>query len=401
MKLFYQIGTNLYFLMVRIGAMWNSKAKLFIKGRTESWQKLDNFNSGENEVFWFHCASLGEFEQARPLIEKIKSTLESKIVVTFFSPSGYEIRKNYEHADLILYLPKDSKSNALRFLNKVKPTKIFFIKYEFWPNYLLEAKQKSIPTYLVSGVFRKNQVFFKWYGGFMRNVVKSFDQIFLQNENSRILLEKINIKSIVTGDTRFDRVMQNASSVKQFPEIHRFIDGAKTLVVGSCWAEDESVIFPVLNEISKEKIIVAPHEINESHLLSIEKSLNKKVLRYSKISNIQNIGNFDVLLIDNIGMLMHLYQYADVAYVGGAFGKGLHNILEPASFGVPVIFGNKYTKFPEAYQFLESKIGFSVNNSMDFREAYHDLLNTDKSETVTQFMKSQEGATNKIISCVF
>jgi 3-deoxy-D-manno-octulosonic-acid transferase len=401
MKLIYQLGTFIYFLMVRIASLWNPKAKLFIQGRKKSWELLNGFEAEGKEVYWFHCASLGEFEQARPLIENLKTSRECKIVITFFSPSGYEIRKNYNQADLILYLPQDSFKNANKFLGIVKPTKIFFIKYEFWANYLIEAKKKSIPTYLVSGVFRESQMFFKWYGGFMRNILKSFDTVFVQNENSHTLLNVINVDSIVTGDTRFDRVIQNAAKVESFPIIERFINGSKILVIGSCWAEDELIIFPILNDSTSEKIIIAPHEIDESHLANIEKSIKKKVLRYSLIDSMENIYDYDVLLIDNIGILMHLYQYADVAYIGGAFGKGLHNILEPASFGVPVIFGNKYSKFPEAYQFIDAKIGFSINDSNEFSKVYDKLLSENMSNKVSLFMNSQKGASDKIMSEIF
>tara|TARA_B100000809_G_C15093894_1_gene514257 strand:- start:503 stop:1708 length:1206 start_codon:yes stop_codon:yes gene_type:complete len=401
MKIFYEVGTSFYFLMVRIASLWNSKAKLFVQGRNDSWNILKGFNAEGKEVFWFHCASLGEFEQARPLIEKLKDANDCKIVITFFSPSGYEIRKKYDRADSILYLPRDSVKNAKKFLNIVNPSKIFFIKYEFWANYLVEANKKLIPTYLVSGVFRKNQVFFKWYGGFMREILNSFDTLFLQDENSKILLNGINISSVVTGDTRYDRVMQNAEKVKRFPVIEKFIDNSKTLVVGSCWIEDESIVFPILNELTTEKIIIAPHEIDESHLLNIEKSLQKKVLRYSVIESTENVNDYEVLLIDNIGILMHLYQYADVAYIGGAFAKGLHNILEPASFGVPVIFGNKYSKFPEAYQFIDAKIGFSINDSNEFSKVYSKLLSKNMTNKVSQFMNSQKGASEKIMSEIF
>lgn len=401
MKFFYQIGITFYFLMVRIASLWNNKAKLAIKGRQNSFNFLKSFKHNNEDVYWFHCASLGEFEQARPLIEKIKKLKTCKIVVTFFSPSGYEIRKNYQLADLILYLPKDSKKNANLFLDIIKPTKIFFIKYEFWANYLLEAKVRNIDTYLVSGVFRKNQVFFRWYGGFMREILNSFDTIFLQNENSEILLNGIDINSLVTGDTRYDRVMQNTEKVRKFPFVEKFIDNSKTLVIGSCWTEDESIVFPVLNELKTEKIIIAPHEIDEAHLLNIEKSLRKRVLRYSLIESDENVNDYEVLLIDNIGILMHLYQYADVAYIGGAFGKGLHNILEPASFGVPVIFGNKYSKFPEAYQFIDAKIGFSINDSNEFSKVYDKLLSENMSNKVSLFMNSQKGASDKIMSEIF
>ena len=401
MRFIYQIGANLYFFAVRIFAVWNHKAKLFMDGRKMVVGKLKSFTPNKN-TYWFHCASLGEFEQARPLIEALKLKSESsKIVITFFSPSGYEIRKNYEFADLILYLPKDSKSNASLLLDSIQPSKIFFIKYEFWANYLLEANKRNIPTYLVSGVFRKKQIFFKWYGGFMRQILNSFTRVYLQDKGSKILLDSINIKSIVTGDTRFDRVMQNAKKVKKFPEIETFIDGAKCMVVGSCWPEDENVVFPTLNKTDDLKVIIAPHEINESHINLIRSSLTKKVIKFSELSQLTNSKDYDVLIIDNIGMLMHLYQYASIAYIGGAFGKGLHNILEPASFGVPVIFGDKYSKFPEAFQFINAGIGHSIKNNKEFELIFDGLLTMDGRSKVLTFMSSQKGATNQIMKDIF
>jgi 3-deoxy-D-manno-octulosonic-acid transferase len=401
-RILYQIVIELYFLGVKIAATRNSKAKMFIDGRKLAWKKVQTFKSEDKDVYWFHCASLGEFEQARPLIEKLKNLKPCKVVITFFSPSGYEIRKNYELADLIIYLPKDSKKNSKRLLNEIKPSKIFFVKYEFWPNYLLEAKRQNRSTYLVSGVFRKNQIFFKWYGGFMRKVLKSFDKIFLQDLKSQALLDQINVKSIVTGDTRYDRVMENALNVKSFPLIEKFINNQPTLVVGSCWQEDETVVFPVLNQIDGLKVIIAPHEIDEKHIASIQKQLSKTTVRYSQIDQTKTdeLIAFDILIIDNIGMLMHLYQYAKVAYIGGAFGKGLHNILEPASFGVPVIFGDNYTKFPEAFQFIDEGIGFSVSNQKEFEGILKQLLKTDYSAQVLRFMNTQKGATNKIINAI-
>jgi 3-deoxy-D-manno-octulosonic-acid transferase len=323
------------------------------------------------------------------------------VVITFFSPSGYEIRKDYNQADLILYLPKDSSKNAKLVLNSSKPSKIFFIKYEFWPHYLLEAKSRSIPTYLVSGVFRKKQIFFRWYGGYMRDVLKSFKAIFLQDKNSQSLLRNIKISGQITGDTRYDRVMQNAQKVEKFPLIESFIDEKKTIVIGSCWAEDEAIIFPVLNNRSNVKIIIAPHEIDAPQIKSIISRLKKKVLKYSEIEDVNNIQEFDVLIIDNIGILMHLYQFADLAYIGGAFGKGLHNILEPASFGVPVIFGENYAKFPEAFQFIDAQIGFSIKDCMGFEKIYDNLCQTNISKEVLRVMNNKVGATDKIISNIF
>jgi len=396
--LIFNIGTNLYFFIVRIASLWNPKAKLFINGRKDAKDKLKRFKKNHHDLFWFHCASLGEFEQARPLIEKLKSVNQScQVVITFFSPSGYEIRKNYKLADLILYLPKDSKANANLLLDSLRPSKIFFIKYEFWANYLLEANKRKIPTYLVSGVFREKQIFFIWYGAFMRSILNSFTAIFLQDNNSKILLASIGVRAFVSGDTRYDRVMQNALGVKIFPEISKFVRDEKCIVIGSCWAEDEEIIIPALNKTKNVKIIIAPHELSQNHFKSIETAFDKNVIRYSELKSNTNIENFDVLLIDNIGMLMHLYQFASVAYIGGAFVKGLHNILEPASFGVPVVFGSNYSKFPEAYQFIEAKIGFSISNAKEFEYLFKQLIDTSYSDKVLRFMKSQEGATQKVI----
>jgi 3-deoxy-D-manno-octulosonic-acid transferase len=401
MRLIHQSFTEIYFFAVRLISLWSPKAKLFIEGRKESIEKLNNFKRESGNLYWFHCASLGEFEQARPVIEKLKDIELCKIVITFFSPSGFEIRKNYELGDLILYLPKDSRKNARLLLNILKPTKIFFIKYEFWPNYLLEADNQKIPTYLVSGVFRKSQLFFKWYGTFMRSVLNTFNQIYVQDEGSYKLLKTINVDSIHSGDTRYDRVMSNSKNVKSFPLVEKFVNNNKVLLLGSTWQEDEDVLFPVLNKLSGYKIIIAPHEITESHLRSIETNLAKKSIRYSSLENVDRF-NHEVLIIDNIGMLMHLYQFANVAYIGGAFGKGLHNILEPASFGVPTIFGPKFNKFPEAFDFIENNIGFTINDSDSFEKSFREIESQPKiKQKVIKYMNAKLGATNKIMEDLF
>jgi 3-deoxy-D-manno-octulosonic-acid transferase len=400
-ELFYQIGVSFYFFIVRIASLWNVKAKQFIDGRKEAVTAINNFSPEKKSVYWFHCASLGEFEQARPLIENLKNREDCKVVVSFFSPSGYEIRKNYELADLIVYLPKDSAKNAKLFLDKIQPAKIFFVKYEFWANYLLEARRKGISTYLVSGVFRKKQVFFKWYGGFMKGILNSFETIFVQDEASRSLLSTIGIDSLFTGDTRYDRVMENAQDAQDFPLVRSFLNGKKAVLIGSPWSEDDAVIMPKLNRLVDEKIIVAPHEVHPARIKEIEIAFDKKTLKISEIETTKNVTDFDVLIIDNIGVLMHLYQYAKLAYVGGAFGKGLHNILEPASFKVPVIFGANHSKFPEAYQFINAGIGFSVNSKAEFDFTFDKLINDNLSDKVNSFMISQVGATHKIISKIF
>jgi len=429
MHILYSISVRLYFLSIRIASLWNPKAKKWVDGRKECWEKLERFadeNSklssrfmkGQNsklsktefvadyspfqipKTYWFHCASLGEFEQGRPLMEALKDKSHCRIVITFFSPSGYEIRKNYELADLVLYLPNDSKKNAKRFFNLVDPTAIFFIKYEFWANYIFEAKKRVIPLYSVSAVFRKKQIFFKWYGGYMRSVLKSISRIFVQNVESKKLLESIGINSVIAGDTRYDRVMKNAEKAQKFPLIDAFTNNHKIFVCGSLWLQDLQVVSDSLNNLEDDwKIILTTHEIDESHLKEVEEFFkDKKIIRYSKL----NQDNLDstILLIDNVGMLMHLYSYGNLAYVGGAFKTGLHNILEPASFGVPVIFGTHHKKFPEAKLFIDNGIGFSVSNSKEFQTILSKLQNENMNVKVVGFMNSQKGATDVILNTI-
>jgi len=436
MRILYTISVRLYFLSIRVASLWNTKANKWVKGRKDSWEKverfvdensklspsvnghnsklsnqkkqIDNRNPDEStdeegqslKTYWFHCASLGEFEQGRPLIEALKEKSHCRIVITFFSPSGYEIRKNYDVADLILYLPNDSKKNAKRFLNLVDPSAIFFIKYEFWANYIFEAKKRESPLYSVSAVFRKKQIFFKWYGGYMRSVLKSISQIFVQNLESKNLLESIGINSIVGGDTRYDRVMKNADKAEHFPLIDSFSKNHKIFVCGSLWLQDLQVVSDSLNNLGDDwKIILTTHETDESHLKEAEVFFkNKKIIRYSKLN--QDNSDSKILLIDNVGMLMHLYSYGNLAYVGGAFKTGLHNILEPASFGLPVIFGPNHKKFPEAQLFIDNGIGFSVSNSKAFQTILSKLQTENLNVKVLLFMNSQRGATDKILNAV-
>ncbi|MBI3135840.1 MAG: 3-deoxy-D-manno-octulosonic acid transferase [Bacteroidetes bacterium] len=402
MKVLYASGVWLYTVMVHLVSWWNPKARKWVNGRKETWDRLEKFTAlqpaKENDrLFWFHCASLGEFEQGRPLIEALKAQSACKIAVSFFSPSGYEIRKNYEHADLIFYLPVDTKKNAARLMNQLKPAAVFFIKYEFWANYIFEAKRQNIPCYSVSAVFRENQVFFKWYGGYMRTVLKSFTALFVQNEQSQILLKKAGIQAIVSGDTRYDRVMKNAEKAQRFPAIDAFVKDHLVFVCGSLWQPDLAVVSSGLNKLGKAwKIILTTHEITEHHLSEAEAFFSeKKCIRFSKLTD--QDSDADVLVIDNVGMLMHLYGYANLAYVGGAFKTGLHNILEPASFGLPVIFGPRYKKFPEAELFIQSGIGFSISDASEFEAVCSKLQQENLREKVLQFMNSQQGATRRIL----
>lgn len=398
MNLFYALGVRGYSFLIRIASLWNPKAKKWMQGRKVVWDQLNKWNKQDTPVYWFHCASLGEFEQGRPVMERLKSEQDVQIVVTFFSPSGYEIRKNYEGADLIIYLPRENKSNVKRFLDIVRPEKVFFVKYEFWATYIFEAKKRGAAVYSISAVFRASHIFFKSYGGFMRKVLRAFDGIFVQDAKSKELLSTINIEATLAGDTRYDRVMQNAEKVKPYPEIEGFIADKKVLVVGSSWAEDDVVINDLINSDAFDwKVIIAPHEIGENRVKAVESGLKKTSVLYSELDSTTNA---DVLIIDNIGMLMNVYQYATLAYVGGAFGKGLHNILEPACFGVPVIFGNKYEKFVEAYDFIDGEIGLPVGNSTEFNRVFNELKEADYKSKVLTFMKDRIGATAIIVSAI-
>jgi 3-deoxy-D-manno-octulosonic-acid transferase len=370
-----------------------------MQGRKMVWEHLDNWQRTEKPLYWFHCASLGEFEQGRPLIEALKNQRDCQIVVTFFSPSGYEIRKNYALADLVTYLPRETNKNVARFLAKIKPDQVFFVKYEFWATYIFEAKKQGSRVYSVAAVFRKNQLFFKPYGGFMQSVLHAFDQVFVQDLKSLDLLKTIKVKGILAGDPRYDRVLGNAKNVQAYPAIEAFINGSKVLVVGSSWAADDAVLKDTINHPDFEwKVIIAPHEVSEDRVQDIERIFTKKSVRYSNLAN--GSSDAQILIIDNVGMLMNVYQYANLAYVGGAFGKGLHNILEPAAFNVCVIFGNKFSKFYEATEFIEAGIGFSVHNADEFSTLFSKLSHEDQSQKVRDFMLARLGATAKILSVI-
>ncbi len=397
MRWIYSIGVRGYSFLIRLASLWNPKAKRWMQGRKMVWEHLDNWQRTEKPLYWFHCASLGEFEQGRPLIEALKNQGDCQIVVTFFSPSGYEIRKNYALADLVTYLPRETKKNVARFLTKIKPDQAFFVKYEFWATYIFEAKKQGAQVYSVAAVFRKNQLFFKPYGGFMRSVLLAFDQVFVQDLKSLDLLNTIQVKGILAGDPRYDRVLGNAKNVQAYPAIEAFIDGSKVLVVGSSWAADDAVLKDTFNHPDFNwKVIIAPHEVSEDRVQAIERIFTKKSVRYSNLASGSSAAQ--ILIIDNVGMLMNVYQYANLAYVGGAFGKGLHNILEPAAFNVSVIFGNKFSKFYEATEFIEAGIGFSVNSADEFSTLFSKLSQEDQSQKVRDFMHARVGATAKILS---
>jgi 3-deoxy-D-manno-octulosonic-acid transferase len=399
----YNFSLNTYNLLVKIAAWFgNTKARLWINGRKNIFDKISaSLKSSEKRV-WVHASSLGEFEQGRPVIETLRELRpDYKIVLTFFSPSGYEIRKDYKGADYIFYLPLDTKENATRFLDLVQPEKAIFIKYEFWSNYLTTLKQKGIPLYLVSANFRKEQHFFRWYGDWFRKLLLNFEHIFVQNELSRELLKDIGIRNItVAGDTRFDRVYSIATTSRELPEVKNFVGDSFCIIAGSTWEPDEELLIKYLNETSHPvKMIIAPHEIKEPAIQSIMQKVSRKAVRYSQLSKAHEA---DILIIDNIGMLSSLYRYGKIAYIGGGFGKGIHNILEAATFGLPVLFGPNYLKFQEAVNLTKAGGAFPIADYQSLKSAFEELIESkDKihscSQTSRQFVENNLGATNIIL----
>jgi len=398
----------LYLIAIKIASLFNTKAKKWCDGRRAIFTKIaDVIGQDKSTRIWFHCASLGEFEQGRPIIERIKKQYPNyKIVLTFFSPSGYEVRKNYEGADYIFYLPLDTIGAASKFIELIKPKVVFFVKYEFWFGYLNQLKIKNIPTYLVSGIFREKQHFFKPYGLWFRKQLSAFTHFYLQDKNSENLLHKIGYKNtMVSGDTRFDRVFEISRTVKPNILLDEFCKNKLVFIAGSTWSEDEKIIMSSVSLFDNYKIIIAPHEVDEKHIFSIEQSLKNKTtfIRYSKaIPN--NISNAQVLIIDNIGMLSSLYQYASIAYIGGGFGKGIHNVLEPATFALPIIFGPNYKKFAEATELIDLGAAFPIQSTTDFKYILNELFNSSKRNEAAlvseKYVHSKVGATETIVSSV-
>lgn len=397
---------------------FNEKAKRWLSGRKNVFSKLEaHLSPKKNKTTWFHCASLGEFEQARPLIEEIRGQYPGNtILLSFFSPSGYEIRKDYNGADYVFYLPHDSAANAKRLLDIIKPSLVIWVKYEYWHFYLQQIRQRRIPLLLVSGIFRPDQPFFKSWGGFHRNMLSCFSWLFVQNQESKKLLGGIGFSGNVTvsGDTRFDRVIEIAEQAAEIPSIAQFINGAPVIVAGSTWDEDEKELDHFANTHPGIKFIIAPHEIDEEHLKVIEKLFHHSI-RYSKLlttaeSPITNssllITNYNVLIIDNIGMLSQLYQYATIAYVGGGFGDdGVHNVLEAAVYNKPVVFGPVYEKFVEAAALIDAGGAFSADNALELEESLLILLNNAQEYKIAckaagDYVQANKGATQKILNYI-
>ena len=399
----------IYFVLwgIAIASLFNEKVRKMWRGERDAFGVLRQKVDPDAKYIWFHAASLGEFEQGRPLMERIRREYpQYKILLTFFSPSGYEVRKNYEGADIICYMPIDTRLNAIRFLRLVRPVMAFFIKYEFWSNFLHILKHRNIPTYSVSSIFRKDQVFFKWYGRGYAKVLRCFTRFFVQNEESRLLLRGIGITDVdVVGDTRFDRVLQIKEAAKQLPICESFSDGHMVFVAGSSWPPDEEIFLRYFNAHKEWRLIIAPHVIGEDHLRQIlSKIEGRSVVRYTQTTP-EEAASADVLIIDCFGLLSSMYRYGDVAYVGGGFGVGIHNTLEAAVWNMPVIFGPNNKKFQEAQGLLKSGGGFEINTYEDFEGLMKSMINDEaflksSGEKAGTFVASLSGATDKVLSKV-
>ena len=416
----YNIVIYFVLLGIAIASLFNEKVRKMWRGEREAFKILKQKVDPNAKYIWFHAASLGEFEQGRPLMEQIRKDYpQYKILLTFYSPSGYEVRKNYEGADIICYMPVDTRLNAIRFLRLVRPVMAFFIKYEFWSNFLHILKHRNIPTYSVSSIFREDQVFFKWYGRSYAGVLKCFTRFFVQNEESKRLLEGIGITAVdVVGDTRFDRVLQIKEAAKQLPICEAFRTGVassqsadvphhdfKVFVAGSSWPPDENIFIPFFNEHKDWRLLIAPHVIAEEHLkLILSLIKGKKVVRYTQTTP-EEAAEADVLIIDCFGLLSSMYNYGDVAYIGGGFGVGIHNTLEAAVWNMPVIFGPNNKKFQEAQGLLKSGGGFEINTDEDFSGLMSSLMNDEAflkqaGDKAGTFVAHLAGATDKVLASV-
>ncbi|MFZ5970789.1 MAG: 3-deoxy-D-manno-octulosonic acid transferase [Bacteroidota bacterium] len=401
----YNIAMHLLRAGIWLASWIHPKARTFVSGRKNIWKNIsEKMKAQTRPVVWVHCASLGEFEQGRPVIEAIRQEFPGyQLLVSFFSPSGYEVRQNYSRADYVFYLPLDLPRNARRWVELVKPTLAIFIKYEFWMNYAIELKKKNIPLLSVSTIFRPSQPFFQWYGNLFRKILSQFDHFFVQNHQSATLLKSIGFTNYtLTGDTRFDRVYQITRQAEEIAVAHRFKNDEKLMVVGSCWQEDIDVLAPMINE-GQLKFILAPHEVTPTFLSHIERQLEVKYIRYSQAVALPQLDQYQVLLIDNVGMLSRLYRYGEFAYVGGAFGKGLHNILEAACYGVPIFFGNKnYQKFNEANDLIMRGGAFEIGDFADLKQKY-EQVNVPETfmlacEVTKSYVEENLGATEKIMT---
>jgi 3-deoxy-D-manno-octulosonic-acid transferase len=408
MLFLYNLVIYIASFFLKIIALFSPKIKLFTAGRKNVFAVLEGKIKPKDKTIWFHSASLGEYEQGLPVIEKIKEKYPShKIIVTFFSPSGYEVRKNNTVADVTIYLPLDTKRNAKKFLKLAHPELAFFIKYEFWLNYLSQLEKSKTPTYLISGIFRDSQMFFKWYGGFYRKALKAFTYFFVQNESSRQKIEAIGFHNVmVSGDTRFDRVNAILERDNTLDFIENFKNNQTTIIIGSSWPKDESLIAEYINGASENvKFIIAPHNIKEEQILNLKSQITKSVILFSEKGN-ADLSKYNVFIIDTIGLLTKIYSYGTIAYVGGGFGNpGIHNILEPATFGLPIVIGPNYSNFAEAVQLVALGGCLVISNQEELRENLDRLIKdnnflNEKGQICRSFIQENKGATNSIMTVV-
>ena len=401
MLLVYNVAIRLYFVVIRIFSFFNKKAKLWINGRKQ--QRLIRFK----HALWFHFSSLGEFEQGRPVLEAFRQLYPAnKIVITFFSPSGYEVRKNTPLADAVYYLPLDTAKNATDFIDAIQPKMAVFTKYEYWFHFFNEMHRREIPLYIISGIFRPGQVFFKWYGSLHRRMLRFVTWFFVQDEISKQLLQDIGISNVtVSGDTRFDRVWENAQNPKELPAIAEFTNAQKVFIAGSTWPEDEKLISELVISYPEWKFIIAPHEISEEKINKLAGLLpSGTYIKYSELTTSHSpLTTHQTLIIDNIGMLSSLYQYGDIAYIGGGFGVGIHNTLEAAAFGLPVIFGPNYARFNEAKDLVALNAGFSISGAEQLKTVTDSLVNdvafyNETSKKISAYTKEHTGATKTIVA---
>ncbi|MBZ4036903.1 3-deoxy-D-manno-octulosonic acid transferase [Flavobacterium sp. 17A] len=409
MLFFYNLTLYIAGFFLRIIALFSPKIKLFIEGRKNVFSILEEKIKTNDKTIWFHSASLGEYEQGLPVIEKIKEKYPThKIIVSFFSPSGYEVRKNNTVADVTIYLPLDTKSNAKRFLKLVHPEFAFFIKYEFWLNYLKELEKSKTPTYLISGIFRDSQMFFKWYGGFYRNALKAFTYFFVQNESSKQKIESIGYKNVVvSGDTRFDRVAAILERDNSLDYVENFKNNQPTIIIGSSWPKDEALIATYINQAPDNvKFIIAPHNIKTDQISNLKSQITKSTILFSEKEN-KDLSTYNIFIIDTVGILTKIYSYGTIAYVGGGFGNpGIHNILEPATFGIPIVIGPNYSNFAEAVALVELKGCTVISNNAELKSIFDRLLTDnlffrEKSEICKMFIQNNKGATETILNNIF
>ncbi len=399
MRRLYNFGIFCYKHLVASVSHRNPKAGKLTKGQKEIFPYLEKTLDKNGGYIWIHASSLGEFEQGRPLIETIRRTYpERKILLTFFSPSGYEVRKNYNQVDAVCYLPFDLPGNVRRFLDLVKPQSAIFIKYEFWANYLTELKKRDIPTYIISAIFRPKQIFFRFYGGYFRKMLHCFTRLYVQDENSRKLLDSIGVRNVsVVGDTRFDRVVEISNATDPNPLLEKFVGEKFVWVGGSTWPKDEEIILDYFNRHPEQKLILAPHEIHEEHLQSIIARLKRPYLRYTQATE-ANVADADCLIIDCFGLLSSLYRYGKLAYIGGGFGVGIHNIAEAAVYSIPVIFGPNYHRFKEAINLIDNGGAFPIHDAASFESTIENFISNREAleqagKSAGDYIKSHSGAT--------